>query len=159
MDVLAALSRWLHMISAIVAIGGAFFLWWVVPVGLAEADAASRDSVLRSMRRKFKRAVHIAVTLLILTGIFNTYRAWWDYKIERGLMHALWGMHVLVGVIVIGLSISLLAKPEPPANHRKLLTVNVVLMLILVGLASTLKVVRDRAVKKVNWTNPVQVDR
>ena len=110
-------------------------------------------------RRKFKVIVHAAVTLLILTGAFNSWRSWGDYKLERGIMHALWGMHVLFGLIVIGLSISLLAKPEPPANHRKLLTVNVVLMLILVALASTLKVVRDRAVKKVDWTKPVQVDR
>src|SRR5688572_31862865 len=159
MDVLAALSRWLHVISAIVAIGGAVFFWAVVPVGLAEADAASRDSVLRSLRRKFKVIVHAAVTLLILAGAFNSWRGWGDYKLERGVMHALWGMHVLFGLIVIGLSISLLAKPEPSANHRKWLTVNVVLMLILVAVASTLKVVRDRAVKKVDWTKPVQVDR
>jgi len=112
MDVLAALSRWLHVISAIVAIGGAVFFWAVVPVGLAEADAASRDSVLRSLRRKFKVIVHAAVTLLILAGAFNSWRGWGDYKLERGVMHALWGMHVLFGLIVIGLSISLLAKPE-----------------------------------------------
>ena len=103
--------------------------------------------------------VALAVCLLILTGAFNSWRAWGDYKLERGLMHALWGMHALLGVIVIGFSISLLAKPEPPANHRKLLTVNIVLMLILVGLASTLKVVRDKAVKTKDPTKSVRVDR
>jgi uncharacterized membrane protein len=159
MDVLVVVSRWLHVICAIVAVGGAVFMRVVVPAGLAEADAASRDSVLRSMRRKFKVIVHAAVTLLILTGIFNSVRNFEDYNLKRGLMHALWGMHMLVGVIVIGMSIYLLAKPEPPRNHRALLTVNVVLMLLLVGLASTLKVVRDRVVKTRDVTKSGQNDR
>jgi uncharacterized membrane protein len=159
MEVLVVLSRWLHVISAILAVGGAFFLRVVVPAGLAEADAASRDSVLRSIRRKFKTVVHPAAALLILTGAFNTWRNWGDYKLRTGVMHGLWGAHMLLGLLAIGMSISLLAKPEPPRNHRKLLTVNLVLMFLLVGVASTLKFVRDQAVKTNNPTKSAAVDR
>jgi uncharacterized membrane protein len=159
MEALVVLSRWLHVISAVLAVGGAFFLRVVVPAGLAEADAASRDSVLRSLRRKFKVVVHAAATLLILTGAFNTWRNWEDYKLRTGILHGLWGTHMLLGLVAIGMSISLLAKPEPPPNHRRLLTINLVLMFLLIGVASTLKFVRDQAVKTNGPTKSVRVDR
>jgi len=162
MEVLVVLSRWLHVMSAIVAIGGAFFMRFVVPAGLAQADASSRDAVLISMRTKFKRVVHAAVGLLLITGIFNSWRNFSDYTHllrPPALMHALWGMHILMGLAVMGLSEALLAKPEPPRNHRRMLSVNLVIMLLAVALASTLKFVRDSATKTKDWTKPGQVDR
>src|SRR5688572_1231061 len=100
MEVLVVLLRWLHVISAILAIGGAFFMRVVVPPALAEAEAGSREAVLIALRKKFKMVVHICVTLLIATGAFNTWRNWEDYKLRTGVMHALWGMHMLLGLVV-----------------------------------------------------------
>ena len=147
MEVLVVLSRWLHVMSAILAIGGAFFLRIAVPPALAEADAGSRDAVLIALRRRFKRVVHICLGLLLLTGAFNTWRNWQDYKLNTALMHAFWGTHMLLGLVVMGISASLLAKPQPPKNHRGILTVNLVIMFVVVALASTLKYVRDTTVK------------
>jgi uncharacterized membrane protein len=159
MEVLVVLSRWLHVMSAVLAVGGAFFLMVAVPGGLAQADAASRDNVLVALRRKFKIVVHVCVTLLILTGAFNTWRNWGDYKLRTGIMHGIWGMHMLLGLVVMGLSIALLAKPQPPANHRTLLRVNVAVMFIVVALASTLKYVRDTAVKSRDVAPSARIDR
>ena len=159
MEVLVVLSRWLHVISAILAIGGAFFLRVVVPPALAEADAGSRENVLIALRKKFKMVVHVCVTLLLLTGVFNTWRSWGDYKLKTGVMHAIWGMHMLFGLAVMGISVTLLAKREPPKNHRGMLTVNLVIMFLVVALASTLKFVRDSAVKSRDVTNSAGVDR
>ena len=162
MEVLVVLSRWLHVISAILAVGGAFFLWFVVPTGLAEADAGSREKVLIALRRKFKTVVHACLGLLLLTGAFNSWRNFGDYTRLRespALMHALWGMHILLGLVVMGISTSLLARPEPPKNHRKWLTVNLVIMFLVVALASTLKFVRDSATKTKDWTKSVESGR
>ena len=155
MEVLVVLSRWLHVISAILAIGGAFFLRVVVPPALAEVEAGSRDATLIRLRKGFKRVVHICLGLLIVTGIFNSTRNFRDYTHlirPPALMHALWGMHILLGLVVMGISTWLLAKPEPPPNHRKWLTVNLVIMFLVVALASTLKFVRDSATKTKDWT-------
>ena len=162
MEVLVVLSRWLHVMSAIVAIGGAFFMRFVVPAGLAQADASSRDAVLISLRTKFKRVVHGCAGLLVITGAFNSWRNFPDYThllAKPALMHALWGMHILLGLVVIGISEAMLAKPEPPTNHRRTLGITLVIMLVVVALASTLKFVRDSATKTKDWTKPGQVDR
>jgi hypothetical protein len=66
---------------------------------------------------------------------------------------------MLLGLVAIGLSIALLARPEPPRNHRKLLTINLGIMFVLVGVASTLKFVRDQAVKANNPTKSAATDR
>ena len=162
MDVLVVVSRWLHVMSAILAIGGAFFLRVVLPPALAQADAASRDAVLRRARRIFKIVIHVCATLLLLSGAFNSWRNFGDYTRLRespALMHALWGTHMLLGLVAIGISIWLLAPKEPSKNNRKWLTVNLVILFLAVALASTLKNVRDAATKTKDWTTAGQVGR
>jgi uncharacterized membrane protein len=159
MEVLVVLSRWLHVMSAIVAIGGAFFMRFVVPAGLAQADASSRDAVLISLRTKFKRVVHACVGLLVVTGAFNSWWNWRDFSLRPGVMHGIWGMHMLLGLVVIGISEALLAKPEPPKNHRRTLGIALAIMFVVVALASTLKFVRDTAVKANVSTKSGQADR
>lgn len=147
MDFLAILSRWLHVISAVLAIGGTFFMRVILPLGLAQADPASRDAVFLRCRRAFKMVVHPAALLLVLTGVYNTTRAWNDYKLNTKLMHGLWGPHLALGLTAIVVAFVLLAGKQPPAWHKKGAAINLVLLFVVVALASTLKFVRDKAVR------------
>jgi heme A synthase len=61
------------------------------------------------------------------------------------LGHGLFGVHLLLALIVFGIALWLLAGKEPPANHKKWMAVNLVLMLLAVAAASTLKYVREHA--------------
>jgi uncharacterized membrane protein len=158
MPVLVILSRYLHVISAILAIGGLFFMRVILPLGLAQADAASRDAVFLRCRRVFKMVTHTAVLLLLLTGAFNTYSAWGDYRLNKSLMHGLWGPHMLLGVIAIIISLVLLAPPVPPRWHKTGAAINLVLLLTAVFLASTLKYVRDSTMRKQANAVSVQSD-
>jgi uncharacterized membrane protein len=148
MPVLVILSRYLHVLSAILAIGGLFFLRVILPLGLAQADAASRDAVFLRCRRVFKMVIHTAVLLLILTGAFNTYSAWDAYKYNPRLMHGLWGPHMVLGLIAMILALVMLAPAAPPRWHKTGAAVNLFLLLAAVLLASTLKYVRDSEVRK-----------
>jgi uncharacterized membrane protein len=148
MPVLVILSRYLHVLSAILAIGGLFFMRVILPLGLAEADAASRDAVFLRCRRVFKMLIHTAVLLLLLTGAFNTWAAWGAYKYNPRLMHGLWGPHMLLGLIAMILALVLLAPPTPPRWHKTGAAVNLFLLLTAVFLASSLKYVRDSEVRK-----------
>src|SRR4051795_3427305 len=118
MVVLIILSRWLHIVAAVLALGGTFFMRVILPLGLAQADAASRDAVFLRCRRVFKMVIHTAVLLLLLTGAFNTWAAWDDYKLHTRLMHGLWGPHMLLGLIAMIIALVLLAPPEPPRWHK-----------------------------------------
>jgi len=147
MQFLVILSRWLHVMSAILAIGGTFFLRVILPLGLAQADAGSREAVFLRCRRVFKMLIHTCVMLLLLTGAFNTWRAWGDYNMNKPLLHALWGPHVILGVIAMTLALILLAPKTPPTWHRTGAAVTLVILFTAVLLASTLKYFHDQAVR------------
>lgn len=150
MDILVILSRWAHVMAAVLAIGGAVFMRFVLPLGLAEADAGSREAVYLRCRRAFKMIIHGCVAVLLISGAFNTWMNWDVYtkRMPPGLGHGLWGGHVVLGLMVIGVSLWLTAGPKPPAPHKAVLAANVVAMLVLVAVASGLKYARDRAMKQ-----------
>ena len=141
MDVaLSVLFRWLHVIFAALAIGGVFFMRVVLPAGIRHLDEATRDDVMLRCRRVFKYVIHSAILFLIISGTYNSIRLFDQYK---GL-HGLWGTHLLLAFIVFGISLWLLMGKHSPSKHGRWSMVNLVLLIVLVAVASTLKNVRER---------------
>src|SRR5579863_7815749 len=89
------LSRWLHVISACLVIGGVLFIRFILPHSLKLLDPPQQKQVLLAVRRSFKMVVHTAILLLLITGIYNTTLAWDKYQLDKALLHALWGTHIL----------------------------------------------------------------
>lgn len=148
MAILDVLMRFLHIVSAVLAVGGAFFLLVLLPAGLKRIDdPAKRDEVLLRVRRAFKMTVHPSILFLLVSGIYNTIRLWPTYSLDKKVNHALWGPHLLLGLVVMGISLWLLAGKGLRANHRTWLKVNVALMLVTVLLASSLRTARLTTVK------------
>jgi uncharacterized membrane protein len=146
MVILAILSRWIHVISACLVIGGAFFIRFIVPRGLNLLEESQRTAVLLAVRRGFKMVVHSAILLLLLTGIYNTTLAWDKYNLDKAVLHALWGIHILLAALAFTLALYVLAGQTPPKSHRKLMAVNIIVLLLVVAAASSLKWARERAV-------------
>jgi uncharacterized membrane protein len=147
MAVLAIFSRYLHVVAAALVIGGLFFMRVILPLGLAQADADSRQAVFLRCRRVFKMVIHTCILLLLLSGAYNTYLNWNDYKLDRPLMHGLWGPHMLLGLTAMVIALILLAPKEPPRWHKTGAMINLVILLAAVLLASTLKSVREHAIR------------
>ncbi len=141
---LIALSRWLHVVSACLALGGVFFLLVIVPLALKTVNEPDRTRAGLSARRAFKMVVHSCILLLLLTGTFNTLMAWHKYELNPAVLHPLWGTHLLLGLAAMSVALYLLAGAEPPASYRKLLAVTLGLLLLAVAVASTLKSAGDR---------------
>jgi uncharacterized membrane protein len=139
------LSRWVHVVSACLAIGGVFFMRFIFSRGLALLDLESSERLLRQTRRSFKMLIHTAILLLLISGIYNTYLAWDKYKLDEAVLHALWGTHILLATLAFTISLYVLAGAAPPRSHRKLMAVNFVILLLVVAAASTLKLAREKA--------------
>ena len=135
--------RWLHVMTAAVAIGGVVFIRLILPVGLKQLDPESARSVLLKCRRVFKMVIHTAILFLLVSGSYNGWRNWAAYKNAVPLSHAFFGIHVLLGLIVFTIALFVLAGREPPRSHKKLMLVNIVLLVLVVAAASTLKWVRE----------------
>ena len=142
----AIVSRWLHVISACLAIGGTLFIRFVLPGGLKLLDETQHRQVLLAVRRRFKRVIHAAIFLLLVTGIYNTWLAWDKYQLDKAVLNALWGTHVLLAACALAISLYVLAGPQPPRPYRKLMALNFAILLLVVAAASTLKWARERAV-------------
>jgi uncharacterized membrane protein len=146
MFIVAIISRWLHVISACLAIGGVFFIRFIAPRGLRLLEEERGREIFLVMRRAFKMVVHTTIFLLLATGIYNTWLAWDKYNLDKAVLHALWGTHILLAGLAITISLYVLAGPQPPRSHRKLVAINFAILLLAVAAASSLKWARERAV-------------
>src|SRR5580704_12409614 len=155
MFISAILSRWLHVVSACVAIGGVFFIRFVVPRGLMLLDETPRLQVLLATRRSFKMVIRTVILILLITGIYNTWLAWDKYQLDKAVLHALWGTHILLATLAITIFLYVLAGPQPPRSHRKLMAINFAILLLAVAAASSLKWARERAVANHPASAPV----
>ena len=148
MAILDVLMRYVHIMSAVLAVGGAFFLLVLLPGGLRLVDEPRRDEVLLKIRRAYKLTVHPAILGLLVSGVYNTVRLWPTYKLNTARHHSLWGPHLLLGLVAIGISLWLLAGRSLRPNHRTWLKANVGLLFVVILLASTLRTVRLTTVKQ-----------
>ena len=143
-DILDIFFRYLHIISAVLAVGGAFFIRFILPAGTRDLDPQNKESVFLRSRRAFKMVVHSAILAFLLSGAYNAIRLWPQYKVNHMLLHPLFGAHLLLALAVFTISIVLLRGVEPPRKHRGWMKLNVTLMLLAILAASTLKWARER---------------
>ncbi len=159
------LSRWLHVIAAVVVVGGVFFMRVILPLAAAELEEAGRGRLIGRCRNVFKRVVHTGILLLTLTGAYNSVallraiRANPVLHSHLGLLHGLWGMHMLCGLAAFVISLIVLAGQAPKPRHRSLTTANLILLLAVILLASALKQVRDSYLLKATTPAAVEVSR
>jgi uncharacterized membrane protein len=144
MPVLDILFRYVHIVAACLAVGGAFFMRFLLPVGTRDLDPERKEHVFLRSRRAFKMVVHAAIAAFLISGTYNAIRLWPQYGVNHWLLHPLWGAHLFLGLTVFTISIVLLRGIEPPRRHRGWMKANVVLMLLAILAAGVLKWARER---------------
>jgi uncharacterized membrane protein len=147
MAALVILSRWLHVVTACLAVGGVFFIRFILPRGITLLAPEEQKQVLLKTRRAFKIVIHAALVLFVITGAYNTTVAWPTYALAPALLQSLWGTHILLALAVFSISLYVLAGSEPRRRHGTLMAVNFVLLLLAVSAASTLKWAREKTVQ------------
>ena len=71
MDPTLLLLRWAHVLAAVVAMGGLFFARFALVPALSDIDAATRDRIHESIRRRWLPWVIGAITVLLASGLAN----------------------------------------------------------------------------------------
>ncbi len=144
--ILSALSRILHVGTAIVLVGGTFFVRFVL---LPAATAVLSDEVHGKLRAAvvgtWKRFVHAGIGLFILSGAFNYYRVI-AAETHKGdaLYHALLGTKILVALIVFFIASALVGRSAAfegmRRNSGKWLLINLLLAGFIIAVSGFLKV-------------------
>lgn len=140
--------RWLHVTSAVAVVGGLLAMRFAVLPGLAgRADAAD---LYAAIQRGFKKVLHSALGLALLTGFYNygvvavgALRKVKETHTDLGLLgsyHAVMGIKMLLSFALFGLAIALLKPSEAlPEARKPALTVNLIVGLLILALAAYLR--------------------
>ena len=142
-DPIALSSRWLHIIGALVLLGGVLFSRLVV---LPAIDTLAEDEQSRwhdLLRSKWAKWVGISTGVMLLTGFYNYLAVTAPKHKGDGLYHGLMGAKMLAAVALFFFAAALAGKsPKLEAIRRKRklwLTVTAVLGIAATMIAGYLK--------------------
>jgi hypothetical protein len=139
------LLRWVHILAAMILVGGTFFLCYVVVPGQDGQSSDARQASWLLWRPRWARLVMICSGLLLLSGLINAVRIILDYSFPDAPYHALVAVKLLLALAIFWISAVLAGRSELADRLRQKLsfwlTINVVLSIIIVCLAGYMKMV------------------
>lgn len=155
---LYSLTRILHVGTAVVLVGGTFFIrFLLMPAALRALPDAEHDKLRGTIMGTWKKFIHAGIGLLLLSGGINYYRviASQTHKGDA-LYHALLGTKILLAIAVFFIASALVGRSPGfegmRKNARKWLLVNLLLAFTIVAISGFLKV---RDVPKRGGPQPV----
>ncbi len=98
--VLLIVMRYLHIVSAIVAVGGVTFSAFCLRQPALALPEAQRDPLLGAVRRRFAKLQWLAIAGLVLSGAYNWMLSAGTYKAMGPVGNALIGTKVLLALIL-----------------------------------------------------------
>src|ERR1051325_9752208 len=137
--------QWLHVLSAVLAVGGVFFLRFILCPALKKLppeQASAEKPLLKSVGRVFKMVIHSSIAVLVLTGFYRFFR---NLDLTRGwkAIQALVGTKILLAFILFFIAIMLTLPREQPnyfqRNRDRWLLVNFVLGSVIILLSAILR--------------------
>lgn len=103
---LSLVSRWVHILSMVVAVGGTIFLRFVLHPAAVRVLSSEQMAELRSaVVARWRVVVHACVGLLLVSGGINFWMALLTKP--EPVYHALFGVKLLAAIVVFFLAIAL----------------------------------------------------
>lgn len=70
---LDAVVLWIHLLSAVLLVGGSLFIWLVVlpASSLIAKDESERMQIVEKLARRFGRITNVTLVVLVLSGVYN----------------------------------------------------------------------------------------
>jgi uncharacterized membrane protein len=140
-----ALLKAVHVLCAVLWVGGMFFAYVVLRPSLAVLEPPQRLALHAQVFRRFFLVVWHAMPLIILTGLVMMFRYY------GGMEHVTWAVHAMMGLglIMAAVFIAIFFGPyrrfrrsnDRPAmaaavdSIRKLIGINLILGLLTVAIA------------------------
>lgn len=141
-DYLLLLSRALHLLAAMAAIGGAIFQ----RVALCAEDGVDAAIVARQ-RGRWSKIVFSSIGVLLITGLLNFYLLAIAADVDPMPYHALFGLKFLLAMGIFFLASALAGRSEGLAGFRQKapswLGVIIVLAFVIILLSGVMSQVRQ----------------
>jgi len=127
MDALLLLLRWMHILGAVLLVGGLCFSRFALLPALADTEEDSREKLQESIQRKWMPWVIIAITLLLVSGLANFLlfnstvqsQGWGDGEwMKQTSYHAIFGVKFLLALVVFYFASGLVGRDSGTAWIR-----------------------------------------
>ena len=144
--VVALIMRWLHVLAAIVAVGGAIFMRWVlIPSAKSTLDDATHQNLRAEVIGRWKRFVHTAILLFLVSGFYNYLEVTRHAHDGQAIYHMLFGIKFLLALAVFALAIGLTSSKGWAAGMRArspfFLSILIALSVAVVFIAGYMKLI------------------
>lgn len=154
-------SRWLHVIVAVVLVGGTVFMRYVVLPAAADLPEEEHNKFRDRLTGRWKRFVHGGIGLLLLSGFYNYIAIAIPAHKGDGLYHAIMGTKIILAFIVFFIASALVGKSAAfeklRENRKKWLSIAVLLGVLIIAMAGFLKV-REIPVKTADAPTPAATE-
>ena len=133
--------QWVHLMAAVVGLGGMGFLLLILIPSLGVLSAEQREALSKAVAGRFRWASWSAIALLLISGLYNVRRYYWEEPWDRAwkflalkvlLSFALFG-------IVLGLTIPFKLFEPLRARRRTWLLVAFILGIVVVLISAYLR--------------------
>ena len=142
------ISRWFHIIPAVVLVGGTLFLRLTV---LPAFTTHPHPELREAMRRKWAKWIGVSTLLLLLTGFYNAYSKITTYELS-GIYNGLLLAKLLLAFAIFYFAAVLSGKSKTAVKFRQRESywTNVLcgLMLAIILVAGAMKVTSTGALHK-----------
>jgi uncharacterized membrane protein len=141
-DLVALVMRWLHLLSAILMLGGAVFMRFILlPAASSTLDADTHDRLRAAILPRWRRAIMVYVTLFLVSGFYNFFMVGLPAHRQDPLYHALFGIKFLVAMAVFAIAMMLVGKKQRfGANAPAVAAIMIALAVLVVLIAGYMKV-------------------
>ncbi len=150
MDVLSLLSRWTHIGTAIVLVGGTCFLRFVLAPAAAQLPDVEHQKVKELVMKTWKKFVHAGITLFLASGFYNYLVVQAPNHKGDKLYHALMGTKILLALGIFFFASALVGRSKSFEGMRKNAKlwqlVIIILAAIIVGISGYLKMTGPKLV-------------
>lgn len=145
-----AMTYALHLLAALVWVGGMFFAWMILrPAAVSALEAPARLKLWVEVFRRFFHWVWAAVLVLPITGVGMLHLRFTGFESAPRYVHIMMGLYI--AMLALFLRVQVLQLPElrravaaedwPSGGAvlgriRRLVGINLILGLLLVGIAA-----------------------
>ncbi|WP_148618816.1 hypothetical protein [Mariniblastus fucicola] len=156
-EIFAQLSRWAHIIAAIVLTGGTLFMRFALVPAMLETSAS--EEVQQAVRKRWMKWVAGAALFLLVSGFYNAYLKAIGFELSP-IYNGFLGAKILLGFFAFWLSATLVGRSERAKRfrEREIFWLNILtsVVLVIVLMAGFMKMDSTDYVKKVK-SEPVTV--
>ncbi len=93
--------QWVHLMAAVICLGGMGFLLLILVPSLGVLNAEQREAFSKAIASRFRWVTWSAMTLLLLSGLYNIRRYYWEEPWDRAWR--LLTLKILLSFVIFGI--------------------------------------------------------